>query len=233
MKFRHHAGRVVPARRRSVPVLVVVGIGGVALGAWLFSTRAPAQLVQPAVSAQSAQRSAVEAAVWAAEDLEVACPYPMSPVVTSPRAVFSQHAVPRAWVDPTSDTAYIPPSVVAASISELHTQLASTFAPDMEAPLLASCANALREESGGSAVGGAGGASIKTFQSVVVEGSRASVQAVVSAWSIQGTVTRATGRVTWTRASTEILVTDVLSESAGGRWLVTSRQWQFVPGSQP
>lgn len=232
MKMRDGDGRIVSARR-SVPVVVLVAIAGVILGAWLLSSRGPTQLVQPAVSAQSAQRSVVDAAVWAAEDLEVACPYPMPTVIKSPQAVFSPHATPHAWVDATHRTAYIPPSVVTASISELRVQLDDVFAPAMEAPLLQSCANALREQSGGSDVAGSGGASIKKYDSVVIEGSHAIIQAVVSAWSVQGYVDHGTGRVTWTRADSEILVTDVLAESPGGRWLVTSRQWQFMPGYQP
>jgi hypothetical protein len=225
--------QIVSAKRRSVPAIAVVGVGGVVLGAWLFSARGATQLVQAAASSGSSQRFAVKAAVWAAEDLEVACPYPMPAAVESQRAVFSPRAIPHAWVDAATRTAYIPQSVMTASISELRVRLGSVFAPSMEAPLLQSCANALREQSDGSDVAGSGGASIKKYESVVVEGVHASVQAVVSAWTIQGTVDHGTGHVSWTRADTEILVTDVLAESPAGRWLVTSRQWQFMPGFEP
>lgn len=51
--------------------------------------------------------------------------------------------------------------------------LENVFAPTMRASLLPSYAGALREQSGGSDVAGSGGASIKKYDSVVVDGSHA------------------------------------------------------------
>ena len=78
-----------------------------------------------------------------------------------------------------------------------------------------------------------GGASVVNYNSVVVRGDSASVQALVSQWSVQGTVDSRTGKVICTHANTETLVTDTLSRVRSGSWIVKRRQWQFVPGHQP
>lgn len=175
---------------------------------------------------------AVEATVAAAEDIEVAYPYPLPPN-TLPPQLFDANSSPHAWIDPNTNRAYIPPGVITSSLARLQTLCNAVFSAPMTSQVLKQANAALNEQSGGSDVAGMGGASIIKYNSVVVQGDSASVQALVSQWSVQGTVDSSTGNVSWTHASTETLVTDTLSQVPSGGWFVTSRQWQFVPGHQP
>lgn len=130
-------------------------------------------------------------------------------------------------------SAYIAPAVRAASLVTLRSLLSRLFTPALATGILHLARDALREESGGNYVAGSAWATVPRYRSIVLEGPRARVQAVVASWAIQGWINSATGRVTRTRDKNEILGSDVLVRTPSGQWLVTSRQWKFMPGSAP
>lgn len=213
-------------RRRVAAVALACTVLGVTVGALVID----ATIGAPAST--RSRDSTVEATVAAAEDIEVAYPYPLPPD-TQPPQLFDANSLPHAWIDPNTHHAYIPPAVITRSLARLRDLCKAVFSAPMTSQVLQQANAALNDQSGGSDVAGMGGASVVNYNSVVVRGDSASVQALVSQWSVQGTVDSRTGKVICTHANTETLVTDTLSRVRSGSWIVKRRQWQFVPGHQP
>jgi hypothetical protein len=228
----------VRPRRIRLPWMITSLFGlivGLVIGGVVLNATAGARA--SALRADQSTRT-IKAVVAAAENLEVAFPYPLpvlaqTSAVNPPQQIFRPNVAPHAWVNEVTKKADIPSAVRSESLRTLRGLVGRLFTPTLAAQIVHLAGNTLSEESGGNYVAGSAWAKVLDYRSVVADATTASVQAVVASWSLQGWVNSTTGRVTWSRNKNEILVTDVLARTRGGQWLITSRQWQFMPGYAP
>jgi hypothetical protein len=73
-----------------------------------------------------------------------------------------------------------------------------------------------------------GGATVKSFDSVTVNGDTATV----TQWDVVGQV-QDDGTVRWANPNADIVVTDRLTKAATGDWVISARDWDWAPGNTP
>ena len=80
---------------------------------------------------------------------------------------------------------------------------------------------------------GSAGATIVSFSNEVVNGSTATISAIVNAWQQMASINSQGHIGKWFVAQNEISANYVLAETSNGNWEITSRTWEFLPGQTP
>ena len=125
-------------RRRVAAVALACTVLGVTVGALVID----ATIGAPAST--RSRDSTVEATVAAAEDIEVAYPYPLPPD-TQPPQLFDANSLPHAWIDPNTHHAYIPPAVITRSLARLRDLCKAVFSAPMTSQVLQQANAALKD----------------------------------------------------------------------------------------
>ena len=178
--------------------------------------------------------SSAEQAFTQAEDLWYAATGPLPLDWQAKLGHIDDPAVaPTANLNSSGNTAYISPTAVTADISRAQTAFQMLYSPEIISQQMPKFIGVLHSESGGSSLAGTGGASIAKFNSVIVNSSQASIQAIVNEWTKIGYINPITGQTHWQTNRAQQIVTDILNLNAAGQWHVTSSVSSYLPGQGP
>jgi hypothetical protein len=140
-------------------------------------------------------------------------------------------ASPYAHVD-AAGHAFLDPSWAGAMRSNAANALLGLFTPTLAVTMRGIVDHAIAMETGGQFVESGGGAAVKSFDSVSVNGDTATVKATVTQWDVVGQV-QDDGTFRWANPNADIVVTDTLTKAATGAWVISARDWDWAPGNTP
>ncbi len=132
-----------------------------------------------------------------------------------------------------SGKAYLSPAALDADIMRVQNAFQVLFSPGIISQAMPKFIGVLKSESGGQDLAGTGGASVDKFNSVIVNGSQASIQAIVNEWTTIGYINPVTNQTHWQTNRAQQLVTDILNLDSSGQWQVSSSVASYLPGQGP
>lgn len=188
-----------------------------------------------AFAAQGTEERSIQDVIAEAEDVYQAMGAPprRGPLGEPTSALSNQRGASAvARVDAEGKRAYLSPAEVAMMRSNASAALTRLFTPTLATSMLAVVDRAISMQSGGNFVVGGGGANLKSFDSLAINGDKAQVRATVTHWSLVGQL-QPDGSVRWARPENDLVVDLKLVRQGPHQWLISDRNWDFAPGQSP
>lgn len=214
---------------------VSVALIAAAICSLLFVAYRPNTInIQTSANQLNDNSSSAELAFTQAEDLWYAATGPLPLDWQAKLGHIDDPAVaPTVNLNSSGNTAYISPTALTAYISRAQTAFQMLYSPEIISQQMPKFIGVLHSESGGPILAGTGGASIAKFNSVIVNSSQASIQAIVNEWTTIGYVNPVTGQTHWQTNRAKQIETDILNLNTAGQWHVTRSVATYLPGQGP